>query len=149
MNQILIMKQKIDYDTDSTKKIYSVNIAKTISVDTLKMMLRGRWNIKSCDSEKDPRMFFSKCETYDGHYGDDCNNKWSRNNYYDFISATKFVRQRGEGCYKFRETCTNGQWNILEKNGERYIEIKFTNGQVWQLKILYLSNEFNLATKRQ
>ena len=93
-------------------------------------------------------MFYSKCEKYDGEYGDDCNNRMDRNNYYDFTSKTKFVRQRGDGCYKFRETSINGVWNISEKNGQHLIEVKFTNGQVWRLKILYLDNVFNLVTDR-
>jgi hypothetical protein len=61
----------------------------------------------------------------------------------------KFVRQRGEGCYNFRESCTSGQWKIIEANGERFIEMKFTNGQTWKLKVLYFDYENNLITDRQ
>lgn len=141
--------EEIDYTKDSTKRIFSSNIIKTISLDSLKKMLVGRWHLRSCDEEKGPRMFYSKCQTYDGAYGDDCNNKWARENYYDFTSQTKFVRQRGEGCYNFRESCTSGQWKIIEANGERFIEMKFTNGQTWKLKVLYFDYENNLITDRQ
>lgn len=141
--------EEIDYSKDSTQIIYSKNLIKTISIDSLNRVLVGRWHLRSCDAENGPRMFYSKCELYDGHYGDDCNNKWAKENYYDFISTTKFVRQRGEGCYKFRESCTTGQWQIREKDGLRFIEMKFTNGQMWKLKILYFDSENNLITDRQ
>lgn len=141
--------EEIDYSRDSTRKIFSINMIKDVPLDWLKIILIGRWTLRDCDEEKDPRMFYSKCKTYDGAYGDDCNNKWARENYYDFISFPRFVRQRGEGCYKFRETCTNGQWKITERDGNRFIEIKFTNGQTWKLKILYLDHDNNLVTDRQ
>ena len=141
--------KEVNYDRDSTKVIYSVNIITTIPIDSINKKLIGRWSLRSCDEEKSPRMFYSKCQTYDGIFGDDCNNKWARENYFDFISSTKFIRQRGEGCYKFRESCTSGQWKIIEHNGQRYIEMKFTNGQTWKLNVLYLDNENNLITDRQ
>ena len=141
--------EEVDYDKDSTKKIYSANIAKTILTDSIKKMLVGRWSLRDCDAENEPRMFYLKCETYNGEYGDDCNDRIDRDNYYDFISSTRFVRQRGEGCYNFRETCTRGQWKIIEKGGERFIEMKFDNGRTWRLKILYLDYENNLITDRQ
>lgn len=141
--------EEIDYNKDSSQKILSNNIISTVPLDSLTSMLVGRWSLRSCDKEKDPRMFYSKCQTYAGAYGDDCNNKWAKENYYDFVSLTKFVRQRGEGCYKFRESCTSGQWKIMEKNGQRFIEMKFTNGQTWKLKVLYFDYENNLITDRQ
>jgi hypothetical protein len=94
-------------------------------------------------------MFYSKCETYDGDYGDDCNNIPGKKNYYDFVSQTKLIRQRGDGCYKFRESCKNGEWKLVEGNGQRFIEVRFTNGQVWKLKVLYFDHENNLITERQ
>jgi hypothetical protein len=138
--------EEVDYSKDSTHKIYNNNIVKTISVDSLKRVLQGRWHLKTCEVEPKPRMFYRKCEKYEGNYGDDCNNSMGIENYYDFVSLTKFIRQRGEGCNKFRETCTNGNWKIIEKNGDRFIHFIFANGQIWNLKILYLDIDFNLAT---
>lgn len=130
--------EEIDYSKDSTQKIFSSNVIKTISIDSLKRLLVGRWHLRGCDEEKEPRMFYSKCETFDGAYGDDCNSSYGRSNHYDFTTLTSFVRQRGDGCYKFRENCRDGKWAVTERNGERYIEMKFTNGQTWKLKVLYL-----------
>jgi len=141
--------EEVNYDKDSTLKLYSTNMIKTISIDSLRKTLVGRWQLRGCDATDEARMFYSKCQLYNGHYGDDCNNKWARDNYYDFISPTKFIRQRGEGCYKFRESCISGQWQITEKNGQRFVEMMFTNGQIWKLKILYVDNENNLVTDRQ
>jgi hypothetical protein len=141
-----LVMEEVDYDKDSTRKIYNDNIGRSISVDSLKRILQGRWHLKDCEVEPKPRMFYWKCETYGGQYGDDCNNSMGEENYYDFVSSTKFIRQRGEGCNKFRENCTNGNWIIVEKNGDRFIRLIFTNGQIWNLKILYLDKDFNLAT---
>jgi hypothetical protein len=139
----LILEER-NYDVDSTKKIYTSNRAGNISLDSLQSMLIGRWTLQSCDEEKTHRMSYSKCPTYDGHYGDDC-----KDNYYDFISPTNFARQRGDGCYKFRESCIKGKWKIIEKDGQRFLKIKYTNGLTWKLKILYIDNESNLITDRQ
>jgi hypothetical protein len=140
--------EEIDYDKDSSIKIFSSNIINTVPLDSVRLMLVGRWNLRGCDEEKELRMFYSKCQIYDGAYGDDCNNKWAKENYYDFTTLTKFERQRGEGCNTFRESSTKGEWKITEKNKQRFIEIKFTNGQTWKLKIIYLDYENNLITDR-
>ncbi len=144
-----LVLEEIDYSKDSTIKIFSSNLIYTLPLDSLKAMLAGRWHLNDCDEEKKSKMDYSKCMTYDGEYGDDCNNRIARENYYDFTSVTRFVRQRGDGCNKFRESCTNGQWTISETKGERYINIKFTNGQSWRLKLIYLDYDGNLITERQ
>ena len=106
----------------------------------------GTWE---CDALNEPRMFYSKCKLYNGNLGDDCNNKFGNENYYQFSSANRFKRQRGEGCNKYKENDLYGKWNIKENAKQRFIEIKFTNGQLWRLKIVYLDKEFNLVTERE
>ncbi len=57
---------ELDYSKDSAELIHSVNIAYVISTDSLKFLLKGRWKLRSCDSDEDRRMAFSKCKLYDG-----------------------------------------------------------------------------------
>lgn len=138
--------EEIDYSKDSTKKILSDNLVNTLSLDSLKSMLIGRWQLRSCDEEKDFRMFYSKwniSDDYQGGAGSDYGD------YYDFISLTNFTRKRSESCNEFREKNTGGQWSVMQINGQRYIEIIFSNGEVWKLKILYLDHANNLITDRQ
>jgi hypothetical protein len=144
MGELLL--EEIDYDADSSKRIYTNNIITSVSIDSLKLMLMGKWKLVSCDASDEPKMFYFKCPLYYGHYGDDC-----KYNYYEFMSNNKFHRQHepGDGCYKFREGCINGQWKITEKQGQRFIEINFINGQTWKLKIQYIDKEHNLVTDRQ
>ncbi len=140
--------EEIDYDKDPTTRLYPTNLVRAVPIDSLKQMLFGRWNLRGCDASGERRMFYSKCELYDGHYGDACNNKFGIGNHYDFISNNKFARQRGEGCDKFQEDCVAGRWLIIDAKSDRFIEIKFTNGRIWKLKILYIDKQGNLVTDR-
>lgn len=140
--------EEIDYDKDSTKKVFSNNILKTVHLDSIKKLIAGTWHLRSCDSEKDFRMFYIKCKAEEDSTGYSCDNYFDMQNYYDFDPSSKFIRQRGDGCYKFRETSTSGKWKLIERNGNWFIEVKFSNSQIWILKLLYIDNDLNIITDR-
>lgn len=136
--------EEIDYDSDSSKRLFISNIVYTIPIDSLSKMLTGTWNLRSCDSEKDKRMFYTVPS--DGNEKTD--NFTGDGSKYYFHSNKQFSRWRSEGCNKFKESMTNGTWKMIEQNNQRFMEIVFPNGQTWKLKILYFDNEFNLVTDR-
>ena len=142
--------KQINYNADSTKVIYEKNIFVTLPSDSITKLLNGRWRLRSCDNEKSIRMIYLKCKSYSGHYGDDCNDRISKNNYYDFLTNNKFNRQRGEGCYVFRETSIMGDWKVMKEGADTFLMISFTDSKEnWKLKIIYLDYDGNLITERQ
>lgn len=142
----LIMQ--INYDQDSTLAIFSVNIANTLSLDSINHLLYGRWTL-ACENDKDRRMFINKCQQYDGHYGDDCNSRFGNENFYEFFSNSKFKRQKGETCEKFKQNSITGQWKVLRANNELLIHIKLTTGYTIKYKVLYLDRKGNMVADRQ
>ncbi|MBL0330881.1 MAG: hypothetical protein IPP64_16095 [Bacteroidetes bacterium] len=142
--------KQINYDLDSTKNIYTKNLAIESPIDSLIMLLKGRWMLRSCDNETSPRMIFTKCRTYNGRYGEDCNNNFSKTNYYDFLTKNLFYRQRGEGCFEFRETSIAGNWRIEKNSYDTYLLINYIDSKDnWKLKLIYVDRDGNLITERQ
>jgi len=137
--------EEINYDKDSTTRIYSNNIIHTIEIEPLKKILSGRWILQDCENDSTKRILHYKCRKFNGAYRDEdaCDN-----NYYQFFLSNEFIRKRGEGCYKYHETSTRGTWQLTEANGDRIIEIKFTNGERWKYKILYLDKDLQFLTER-
>ena len=142
----LIMQ--IDYDLDSTLKIFAVNLVGKLSIDSISYILNGRWTL-ACEDDKDRRMLMNKCQLYDGHYGDDCNSRFGDENYYEFLSNSKFKRQKGETCDKFKQNSTSGQWKVLRIKNDLMLEIKLTTGNTIRYKVLYLDREGNMVADRQ
>jgi len=136
---------EIDYTADSTKRLYQSNIAFTIPVDSLQILLTNIWLLRSCDSKKDTRMIFSKLNSVDDAY----DSKSNPQGYYSFAKRNTFERVRGEGCYKFKETSLRGKWTLLNSNGSRQVKIKFSDGTSWTLDILYLDSDGILVTERK
>lgn len=142
--------ERINYNQDSLKSIYVNNVGATIRIDSLENILRGRWIVSTCEDSKTSRMLFYKCLSYKGNYGDDCNNSYSKANYYDFIDKTNFKRQRGEGCNEFKESSTTAKWKIIRENSETYIFINFIgSSENWKFKLIYLDRKGTLVTERQ
>ncbi len=141
--------ERINYDGESLKSIYADNIVSTLTIDSLQKILHGRWIVSSCESSSQSRNILSKCFLYDGHYDDDCNNKYSKQNYYDFTDGINFKRQGGEGCNKFKESSTTAKWKIIRENAETYIIINFIDSKEnWKLKLIYLDKNGTLVTER-
>jgi len=136
--------EQVYYSKDSATSMPCANLATTLPLTALQRLLTNSWELRSCDRESEPRMIYYKYE-------------WKRDPYaemmvglkfYHLEAKKKFIRERGEGCYKFRETCTDGQWKLIETGGNRYVIINFTNGQEWKLKIIYIDADGNLVTER-
>lgn len=142
----LIMQ--INYDEDSTLKLFAVNLANTLSLDSISYLLNGRWRL-GCEDNKDRRMLMSKYQLYDGHYGDDGNSIFGAENYYDFLSKGMFKRQKGETCDKFNQISTSGQWKVSRKQNDLILEIKLKTGYTLKYKVLYLDREGNMVADRQ
>jgi hypothetical protein len=138
---------QIDYDKDSTRKIYTYNLAGEYPVDSLQFNMYGRWML-GCEDDKDRRMLLMKCELYDGHYGDDCNNFLGKGNYYEFLPQSVFKRQRGETCDPFKQAGTTGKWKVYRKNEDLLLEIKLASGAIILYKVWYLDREGNMVVDR-
>jgi len=138
--------EEVNYDTDSTSKINKKNLALSTPLEELPKVLVGYWNLRDCDNEKQPRMIYVKSDCC-AEDGSSTYNTYETN-HYEFKKNGLFERGRGDGCFKFRETSLKGKWKVIENKDFPVIEIKFTNGQIWKLKILYLDKEGNLVTER-
>lgn len=136
---------EIDYTADSTKRLYQSNIAFTIPMDSLQILMTSVWLLRSCDSKEDTRMVFSKLNSVNNGYDSQSNPQ----GYYSFAKHNTFKRLRGEGCYKFKETSLHGKWTLLNSNGNRQVKIKFSDGTSWTLDILYLDWDGTLVTERK
>lgn len=138
--------EEINYDTDSTSRIYKKNLALSTPLEDFSKILTGYWNLRNCDNENQPRMIYEKsdCCSEDGSPTYDT----YETNHYEFKKSGLFERSRGDGCFKFREASLKGKWKVIEKKDFPIVEIRFTNGQIWKLKILYLDQEGNLVTER-
>jgi len=141
----LIMQ--VDYDKDSTIKLFTVNLIGGLSQDSIKYFLNGRWTL-ACEDDEDRRMIMNKCQLYDGHYGDDCNNRFGKENYYEFYSNGNFKRQKGETCKGFKQNATAGKWRVFRTDGNMFLEIKLTNGAVIKYKVWYLDREGIMVADR-
>jgi hypothetical protein len=87
--------QQVDYDKDSSTRIFSTNITGQLSLDSISYYLLGRWPIGYAPSD-DKRNLIMKCQLYEGHYGDDCNSRFEKINYLEFFAIGKFIGQNGE-----------------------------------------------------
>lgn len=139
---------QIDYDRDSTAKIFTANLIGYLPLDSINQFLIGRWTL-ACEDDKDRRMLMNKCQLYEGNYGDDCNSRFGDENYYEFLNNSKFKRQKGETCNKFKQNSTSGQWKVLRSKNDLMLEIKLTTGYIIRYKILYLDREGNMIADRQ
>jgi len=133
--------EQINYDIDSTKKIYTNNLILNIRIDSLKNLLIGRWSLETCDDLSTQKMFYYRCQKLNGAYNCDFG-------YYQLFASNEFTRQRMPNCDKFNESSIKGIWKIRELNGQRMIEVKFTNGRVWKFKILYIDKDMQFVTER-
>jgi hypothetical protein len=140
--------EEVDFDKDSTVKIYSVNLAGSSTIDTLNSFIKGRWTL-GCEEDKDRRMLLNKCQLYDGQYGDDCNSRFGKENYYEFLPNNKFLRQKGETCDKFKQNATTGQWRFIRLKNELVLEIKLSTNYIIKYKVLYFDREGNMVADRQ
>lgn len=138
---------QIDYDKDSTGKIFTVNLAGNAPLDTIKTSLNGRWTI-GCEDDNDRREFMSKCQLYEGEFGDDCNSRFGKENYYEFFSNGNFMRQKGETCNRFKHSGTTGKWNISRNEGNLFLTIKLPNSAVIKYKVWYLDRDGNMVADR-
>jgi len=138
-----LILEEINYDTDSTKKTYTNNLIPNIRIDSLKLLLNGRWSLETCDDFSTKRMFYYRCQKLNGTYGPGCNF-----DYYQLFESNEFIRHRMTGCSNFGETSIKGAWELKELNGQRMMEVKFTNGRVWKFKILYLDKDMQFVTER-
>ena len=139
--------QQIDYDKDSTKKIFSINLVGQLSIDSIDYYLRGRWPIGCEDDEN--RNLMMKCQLYDGHFGDDCNSRFGNIGYYEFFQNGKFKRQNGETCKKYKTYPTSGIWNINKVKGKLILEITLTSKAKIRFQILFLDRDGNMVADRQ
>ena len=140
--------EEIDYDKDSTTKIYSINLAGSASLDTLISYFKGRWTL-GCEDKNDKRMLLNKCLLYDGEFGDNCNSRFGAENYYEFSINGSFVRQKGETCNNFLQIGTKGNWKFIKLKNELLLEITLTSKSKIKFKVLYFDREGNMVADRQ
>ena len=146
-NDDRLLKQ-FDYDKNLTVSTNSVNLVDFSTMDSLNYFLEGRWKLR-CEDNKDRRMFLTKCQLYDGNYGDDCNNRFGEENNYEFFANKKFKRQKGETCNKFRQNTTTGEWKFTRIKNELVLEIKLSANYIIKYKVLYFDREGNMVADRQ
>jgi hypothetical protein len=139
--------QQIDYDKDSTKKIFSVNIIGQLSVDSIGYYLLGRWPM-GYDPSDDKRNLLMKCQLYDGHYGDDCNSRFGKISFYEFFTKGKFIGQNGETTKK-KTYQTSGLWKLIKLSGKVILEISSSDKRKIRYDIIYLDREGNMVADRQ
>jgi hypothetical protein len=138
---------QIDYDKDSTLKLFTINLTGKLSLDSIKYFLNGRWTL-ACENDKDRRMLMNKCQLYDGDYGDDCNSRFGDENYYEFLDKEVFKRQKGETCDNFKQRATTGKWNVYRSKDNLFLEIKLTNNAIIKYKVWYLDRDGNMVADR-
>ena len=139
--------QQINYDKDSTKKIFSVNIIGQLSVDSISYFLLGRWPM-GYDPSDDDRNLLMKCQLYDGHYEDDCNSRFGKISFYEFFNNGKFIGQNGEST-KQKTYPTSGLWKLIKLNGKVILEIFSSNKRRIRYDIIYLDKEGNMVADKQ
>ncbi len=139
--------QQIDYDKDSSKKIFSINIVGQLSLDSIRYYLLGRWPM-GYDPSDDKRNLLMKCQLYDGHYGDDCNSRFGKISYYEFFSNGKFSGQNGETT-KPKTYPISGIWKIIRLNGKVILEISSSDKRKFRYDIVYLDKEGNMVADKQ
>jgi hypothetical protein len=140
--------QQIDYDKDSTVKIFTTNIVGLLSTDSLRYYLIGRWPV-GCEEDNEVRIPMMKCQLYEGQFGDDCNSRFGRISYYGFFKNGSFRRQNGETCKKVKNYATTGTWKLTKVKGKLSLEIILTNKSDIKYHILYLDREGNMVVDRQ
>lgn len=141
----------VNYSLDSSKNLSIKNIINTSDIDILKQNLNGRWLLSMCESEEPYRMQYYKCNKTDNSFGDDCNNKSGKENYYDFNPKNIFQRQRGEGCNHYKEELTIGKWLLEKDKNDIFLILNIndkTTTEQWKFKIIYMDNSGNLVTER-
>jgi hypothetical protein len=141
------VSEEINYDVDSVSSKPKKNLALSSPLEDLSKIVEGYWNLRDCDNEKQPRMIYAKSDSYGESDGDSKQHSYETN-HYEFKKDGLFERSRGDGCFKFRENSLRGKWKITENMNLRVVQITFTNGQIWNLKIIYLDEEGNLVTER-
>ncbi len=138
-------RELIDYDKDSTKKFSQENLALMMPVDSLRKMLGGRWSFANIDCDEDgTRMLYYRCRTYNGNYGDDCNNEMVSVEYYDFLARNKFTHQLSFSCNKSFE----GKWKVTREGEATFVLITMKDQPPMKLRILYLDRNGRLVTER-
>ena len=140
--------EEIDYDKDSTVKIYSANLAACASLDTLTYYFTGRWTL-GCEDRTDRRMLLDKCRLYEGRYGDDCNSRFGAENFYEFSSNGSFLRQKGETCNKFLQSGAKGNWRFVRLKNDLLLEITLLSKSKIKFKVIYFDREGNMVADRQ
>jgi len=139
--------QQIDYDKDSSKKIFSINIVGQLSADSIRYYLLGRWPM-GYDPSDDKRNLLMKCLLYDGHYGDDCNSRFGKISYYEFFNNGKFIGQNGETT-KPKTYPTSGFWKLVNLNGKLILEISSADKRKFRYNIIYLDRDGNMVADQQ
>lgn len=135
--------QEIDFDRDSSKRIFSTNIVSQLSIDSISYYLLGRWPI-GYDPSEDKRNLMMKCQLYDGDYGDDCNSRFEKINYYEFLDNGIFIGQNGE-TNKKKINQTSGLWKLNKLNGKIILEITSSDKRKLRYDIIYLDREGNMV----
>jgi hypothetical protein len=139
--------QQIDFNKDSSKRIYTTNIIGQLSIDSISYYLLGRWPM-GYDPSDDERNLLMKCQLYDGHYGDDCNSRFGKINYFEFFNNGKFIGQNGEANNQ-KIYPKAGSWKINKLNGKVILEILSSNKRKFRYDIIYLDREGNMVADRR
>lgn len=139
-----IIIEEVDFDKDSTKKIYPENIANTISADLLKKMLPGaRWLVRNNEIfDKGSTASYYRCIA---PFGQLCGDNEA---YYRFDPSGDFIRNIGRMADATYNDFTRGKWELTKTADEWLITITFTNGRAWQFKLLYLDKNYRFLTQR-
>ena len=121
--------------------LVSKGLAYTFPKDSLKSLFIGKWKLQNCESTHQPRMVYYKCS------GWSYNNAWCMTSgaSYSFDSSGVFYRENG--CFNYKSP-NRGKWSLVEKGADRYIEIKYTNGELWRLLLIYASKDGTIITER-
>jgi len=141
-----VLIQQIDYDRDSLKKIRSTNLVEQVPTDSIGYHLLGRWPM-SYDPSDDQRHFLTKCQKYDGIYGDDCNNRFGKIGYYEFLKNGQFKGQNGDGDKKVHPT--SGLWKLDYLGGKLILEISSPEKRKIRYHIIYLAREGKMVADKQ
>ena len=139
--------QQIDFDKDSSKRIFSSNVVGQLSIDSISFYLLGRWPI-GYDPSDDNRNLMMKCQLYDGHYGDDCNSRFEKINYFEFLKNGKFIGQNGE-TNKKKIYPTSGLWKLNMLTGKLILEISSQDKRKIRYHIIYLDREGNMVADKK
>ena len=112
-----------DFSSDSLINKSTKNLIHSISLDKLGTFLTGLWSLSTCESKTPTRMLLYKCNKIDNSYGDDCNNRFGKVNYFAFNAKNIFHRQIGEGCYNYKDGFSNGSWLIEKNNADIFLNL--------------------------